>query len=102
MLYATRAGSLLPNKAIFVVLNVVINFFRPIPFIIFIAAVQPLSRMVIGTGIGINARHLRALARGVVRHRPHRRAEPRDGLTRRHRGGAVDGSRAVPHPLDRS
>ncbi|MET0784309.1 MAG: ABC transporter permease subunit, partial [Leifsonia flava] len=55
VLYATRAGSLLPNKAIFVVLNVVINFFRPIPFIIFIAAVQPLSRMIIGTGIGINA-----------------------------------------------
>ncbi|KQX07488.1 MULTISPECIES: methionine ABC transporter permease [unclassified Leifsonia] len=55
ILYATRAGSLLPNKAIFVVLNVVINFFRPIPFIIFIAAVQPLSRMIIGTGIGINA-----------------------------------------------
>ncbi|MEL4317723.1 methionine ABC transporter permease [Leifsonia sp. YIM 134122] len=55
VLYATRAGSLLPNKVIFVVLNVVINFFRPIPFIIFIAAVQPLSRMIIGTGIGINA-----------------------------------------------
>jgi D-methionine transport system permease protein len=54
-LYATRAGSLLPNRAVFVVLNVVINFFRPIPFIIFIAAVQPLSRLIIGTGIGINA-----------------------------------------------
>lgn len=55
VLYATRAGSLLPNRAVFVVLNVVINFFRPIPFIIFIAAVQPLSRLIIGTGIGINA-----------------------------------------------
>jgi D-methionine transport system permease protein len=54
-LYATRAGSLLPNRAVFVVLNVVINFFRPIPFIIFIADVQPLSRLIIGTGIGINA-----------------------------------------------
>ena len=48
-------GSLLPNRAVFVALNVVINFFRPIPFIIFIAAVQPLSRLIIGTGIGINA-----------------------------------------------
>ncbi|MET0726169.1 MAG: methionine ABC transporter permease [Leifsonia sp.] len=55
ILYATRAGSLLPNRAVFVTLNVVINFFRPIPFIIFIAAVQPLSRLIIGTGIGINA-----------------------------------------------
>ncbi|KQW06137.1 D-methionine transport system permease protein [Microterricola gilva] len=54
-LYSTRAGSLLPNKTIFTILNVVINFFRPIPFIIFIAALQPLTRAVIGTGIGNNA-----------------------------------------------
>ncbi|MFC6354925.1 methionine ABC transporter permease [Luethyella okanaganae] len=54
-LYSTRAGSLLPNSWVFTVLNVVINFFRPIPFIIFIAAVQPLTRFVIGTGIGNNA-----------------------------------------------
>jgi D-methionine transport system permease protein len=54
-LYTTRAGSLLANQGVFTVLNVVINFFRPIPFIIFIAAVQPFSRFVIGTGIGNNA-----------------------------------------------
>ncbi|MBT2498782.1 ABC transporter permease [Agromyces sp. ISL-38] len=54
-LYTTRAGSLLANRAVFNILNVIINFFRPIPFIIFIAAVQPLSRLVIGTGIGNNA-----------------------------------------------
>jgi D-methionine transport system permease protein len=54
-LYTTRPGSLLSNRVVFNVLNVVINFFRPIPFIIFIAAVQPLSRLVIGTGIGNNA-----------------------------------------------
>lgn len=54
-LYATRAGSLLPNKAVFMILNIVINFFRPIPFIIFIAAIIPLTRAVVGTGIGNNA-----------------------------------------------
>ena len=54
-LYTTRPGSLLSNRVTFNILNVVINFFRPIPFIIFIAAVQPLSRLVIGTGIGNNA-----------------------------------------------
>ncbi|MEV1130459.1 methionine ABC transporter permease [Agromyces sp. NPDC049794] len=54
-LSTTRPGSLLSNRVVFNVLNVVINFFRPIPFIIFIAAVQPLSRLVIGTGIGNNA-----------------------------------------------
>lgn len=54
-LYATRAGSLLPNKPIYTILNILINFFRPIPFIIFIAAIIPLTRAVIGTGIGNNA-----------------------------------------------
>ncbi|MET4157527.1 methionine ABC transporter permease [Agromyces sp. PvR057] len=55
VLYTTRPGSLLSNKPVFNIVNVVINFFRPIPFIIFIAAVQPLSRLVIGTGIGNDA-----------------------------------------------
>ncbi|GAA1503520.1 D-methionine transport system permease protein [Agromyces terreus] len=55
VLYTTRPGSLLSNKPVFTIVNVVINFFRPIPFIIFIAAVQPLSRLVIGTGIGNDA-----------------------------------------------
>ncbi|MGH3706183.1 MAG: methionine ABC transporter permease [Agromyces sp.] len=55
VLYATRPGSILSNRAVFNVVNVVINFFRPIPFIIFIAAVQPLARVVVGTGIGNEA-----------------------------------------------
>jgi D-methionine transport system permease protein len=55
VLYATRPGSLLSNRPVFTVLNVVINFFRPIPFIIFLAAVQPLARYVIGVGIGNDA-----------------------------------------------
>lgn len=54
-LYVTRAGSLTPNRAAYNVLNVLINFFRPIPFIIFIAAIQPVTRAVIGIGIGTNA-----------------------------------------------
>ncbi|WP_353815776.1 methionine ABC transporter permease [Agromyces sp. SYSU T00266] len=54
-LYATRRGGLLPSAVVNNVLNVVINFFRPIPFIIFIAAVQPLTRAVIGVGIGTDA-----------------------------------------------
>lgn len=51
-LYLTRPGNLLENKIVFRVLNVVVNTFRPIPFIILLAAVQPLARVVVGTGIG--------------------------------------------------
>ncbi|MEV8251932.1 methionine ABC transporter permease [Microbacterium sp. NPDC076768] len=56
MLYITRNGGILPNRPINVVVNTIINIFRPIPFVIFIAAIsQPLARVVIGTGIGTNA-----------------------------------------------
>ncbi|WP_036555878.1 methionine ABC transporter permease [Nocardioides insulae] len=54
-LYLTRRDGLYSNRWVFGVLNVVVNFFRPIPFVIFIAAVQPLSRAVIGIGIGTQA-----------------------------------------------
>jgi D-methionine transport system permease protein len=51
-LYLTRAGSILENRPVFVVLNLLVNIVRPIPFIIFLAAAQPLARIVVGTGIG--------------------------------------------------
>ncbi len=56
VLYVTRPGGILPNAPVSVIMNTVINIFRPIPFVIFIAAVsQPLARVIIGTGIGTNA-----------------------------------------------
>ena len=51
-LYATRPGSLFPNRFLFGALNVIVNFFRPIPFVILLAAVQPLARAVGIPGIG--------------------------------------------------
>ncbi|WP_336631121.1 MULTISPECIES: methionine ABC transporter permease [unclassified Microbacterium] len=52
-LYATRPGSLFPNRIVFGVLNVIVNTFRPIPFIILLAAVQPLARGIGIPGIGL-------------------------------------------------
>lgn len=54
-LYATRQGGLFSHRVAFGVLNFFVNFFRPIPFVIFIAAVQPLARAVVGIGIGNKA-----------------------------------------------
>ncbi|GAB3602991.1 methionine ABC transporter permease [Microbacterium aureliae] len=51
-LYATRPGSLFPQPAVFGILNVVVNFFRPIPFVILLAAVQPIARSLGIPGIG--------------------------------------------------
>ncbi len=55
LLFMTRSGGLRPNKVVFTLLNLVINFFRPIPFIIFVTAVGPLTLAVIGSTIGTNA-----------------------------------------------
>lgn len=52
LLTATRQGGILQNRPVSATLNFVVNFFRPIPFIILIAALQPLARVVVGTGLG--------------------------------------------------
>ena len=54
-LYVTRPGGLVPNRLVSGFISLLVNFFRPIPFVIFIAVMQPFTRLVIGTGIGINA-----------------------------------------------
>lgn len=54
-LFTSRAGGIFANRVVFVILNFLVNFFRPIPFIIFIGAAQPLARIVVGTGFGIEA-----------------------------------------------
>lgn len=51
-LYVTRRGGILQQPVAWWVLNVLVNTFRPIPFIIFLAAMQPLGRLVVGKGIG--------------------------------------------------
>ena len=55
VLYATRAGGMLANRVAFVVLNVLVNIVRPVPFVIFIVAIQPLMLHTIGTTIGTTA-----------------------------------------------
>ncbi|RIX28731.1 methionine ABC transporter permease [Amnibacterium setariae] len=54
-LAVTRRGGLLSSPAVYTVLNVVVNIVRPIPFIIFVTAVSPLTIAVLGTYIGPTA-----------------------------------------------
>ncbi len=54
-LTVTRSGGVMANRWVFGILNFLVNFFRPIPFIIFLGVVQPLSRVIVGTGIGNDA-----------------------------------------------
>jgi D-methionine transport system permease protein len=55
LLYASRPGNLLANRAVFMVLNLMVNIVRPIPFIIFITTVLPLTVRVTGTSYGTRA-----------------------------------------------
>lgn len=55
LFFVTRKGNILENKYIFFVLNLLVNTIRPIPFIILLVALSPLTRMVMGTTIGTAA-----------------------------------------------
>ncbi|HEX4362559.1 MAG TPA: methionine ABC transporter permease [Pseudonocardia sp.] len=52
LLHTTRRGGLLPSQPVFQLLNVLVNIVRPIPFIIFITAIGPVTLAVMGTTIG--------------------------------------------------
>jgi len=54
-LYLTRPGNLLAHRGVFAVINFAVNVVRPIPFIIFLVALGPLTRAVVGRTIGIEA-----------------------------------------------
>ena len=54
LLYTTRPSGILKNRVVYTVLNVLVNFVRPIPFIILLAFVQPVTLAVMGTSIGRN------------------------------------------------
>lgn len=51
-LFTTREGGILQNKLFYTVLNILVNFVRPIPFIILLALLQPVTVGVIGSSIG--------------------------------------------------
>lgn len=54
-LYTTRPGGILQNSVVYWVINFAVNFFRPIPFIIMIAMLYPITLSVVGTTIGRGA-----------------------------------------------
>jgi len=51
-LYGTRRGGLLENRVVYTVLSVIVNIIRPIPFIIFLTFVRPVTQAVMGGYIG--------------------------------------------------
>lgn len=54
-LVVTRKGHILENKAVFSIVNPIVNIFRSIPFIILLVAIIPFTRLIVGTAIGTTA-----------------------------------------------
>ena len=52
VLVVSAPGGIMENRAVYSVLDKVINVFRSIPFVILIALLLPLTRIVMGTSIG--------------------------------------------------
>lgn len=55
LLVATARGGLLPNRAIYQTLSVIVNIGRSLPFIILMIAILPFTRFVVGTTLGWKA-----------------------------------------------
>lgn len=55
LLHTTRPGGITANRPVHTILNVLVNIVRPIPFIIFITAVGPLTLKMMGTTVGTRA-----------------------------------------------
>ena len=53
VLVVTREGNILENKILYATLDEVVNLFRSIPFIILAMLLIPLTRLIVGTTIGI-------------------------------------------------
>lgn len=51
-LIVTKKKGILENKLIFTILDKLVNTFRTIPFIILLAALIPLTRLIVGSAIG--------------------------------------------------
>ncbi|QUE86618.1 methionine ABC transporter permease [Exiguobacterium alkaliphilum] len=54
-LYLSRKGQLLENRAVFSVLNLVVNIVRSFPFLLLVVFLIPFTRLIIGTAIGTAA-----------------------------------------------
>ncbi|MFA1642115.1 methionine ABC transporter permease [Chryseomicrobium imtechense] len=54
-LFVSRQGNILENRLLYGLLNLLINVIRPIPFIVFLVFLMPVTRIVMGTTIGVGA-----------------------------------------------
>ncbi|MCD8023140.1 MAG: ABC transporter permease [Lachnospiraceae bacterium] len=52
-LTVTKPGNIMEQRVIYQIIDKAVNFFRSIPFIVLLACLVPLTRMIMGTAIGV-------------------------------------------------
>lgn len=55
VLFATKKDSIAENKALYKILDIIINIFRSMPFVILMIVVFPLAKLIVGKKIGMVA-----------------------------------------------
>src|SRR5690554_3696145 len=55
ILFITRNKGLYENKVLYLITSTIVNIIRSVPFILFIIILIPLTRVIVGTGFGVNA-----------------------------------------------
>ncbi|HBE85944.1 MAG TPA: methionine ABC transporter permease [Lachnoclostridium sp.] len=55
LLTITRKGGILQNKVVYTLINYTINIVRSVPYIIWLVAIMPLTKIIVGTRIGTQA-----------------------------------------------
>lgn len=53
LITVTRQGGIMEQRALYHVLDKLINLFRSIPFVVLLACLVPLTRLIMGTSIGV-------------------------------------------------
>lgn len=54
-LIVTQPGGILENRVVYNILDKIVNLCRSIPFVILLAVIAPLTRLIVGTAIGTTA-----------------------------------------------
>ena len=54
LITVTKPGNILEHPLVYQIIDKVVNLFRYVPFIILLACLVPISRLIMGTAIGVN------------------------------------------------
>lgn len=89
-LIVTQPGGILENRVVYNIIDKIVNLFRSIPFVILLAVIAPVTRLIVGTAIGTTA----AIAPLIIGSAPFYARQIQNALAEVNRG-VVEAAEAV-------